>query len=456
VQVAPLWQASAQGYAPRFAIDSRVVAFSLSLSVVTALLFGLAPAWRASSLALVPELKAAAADGAAGRARLRGRSLLVVGQLAATFVLLTSSSLMVQSLRNLVTADLGFPRKNLLTVWVHSGTRPEAAVQALLTQWAERVKAIPGVKGVTMARRVPLCPSVGGTWTEVSLPGSPLPPAARTLSMSYNAVEPGFLETLGIPLLEGRDLSRSDTRSSSRVVIVNETMARRFWPGASARGQTVILGSHAATVVGVARDTKVDRIEEPKAPYFYVPRSQDFRPFMTLVVEAASDPLPLVRPIRAELAALDPELSSGRIITLAQALRLQSGHRTSVSLLIGGLGLVGLTLAIVGLYGIVAYAAGRRAREIGIRIALGARAPQVLWLVLRQGMLLTGVGLALGLVASPAATRLIGHLLFGVGPTDVTALAGGALLLAAVAAVACLVPARRAARVDPMVTLRTE
>jgi predicted permease len=456
VRVAPLWPVSAQGYAPRFEIDSRVVAFSLLLAVLTALLFGLAPAWRASSLAPVPELKAAAANGAAGRARLRGRSLLVVGQLAATLVLLTSSSLMVQSLRNLVTADLGFPRKDLLTVWVHSGTRPEAAVQALLTQWAERVKAIPGVKAVTMARRVPLCPSVGGTWTEVSLPGSPLPPEARTLGLSYNAVEPGFLETLGIPLVEGRGLSRFDTASSSRVAVVNQTMARRFWPGASALGQTVILGGHAATVVGVARDTKVDRIEEPKAPYFYVPRSQDFRPFMTLVVEAAADPLPLVRPIRAELAALAPELSSGRIITLAQALRLQSGQRTSVSLLIGGLGLVGLTLAIVGLYGIVAYAAGRRAREIGIRVALGARPPGVLWLVLRQGMLLTGAGLALGLAASPAATRLIGHMLFGVGPADPAALAGGALLLAAVAAVACLVPAHRAARVDPMVTLRTE
>jgi len=456
VRVAPLWPASAQGYAPRFDVDSRVVAFSLLLAVLTALLFGLAPAWRASGLAIVPELKAAAANVARGRGRLRGRSLLVVGQLAATLVLLTSSLLMVQSLRNLVTADLGFPRKDLLTVWVHTGTRPEAVVQALLTRWAERVKAIPGVKAVTMARRVPLCPSVGGTWTEVSVPGSPLPLEARTLGMSYNAVEPGFLETMGIPLVEGRGLSRFDTASSGRVVVVNETMARRFWPGATALGENLIVGGHAATVVGVARDTKVDRIEEPKAPYFYVPRSQDFRPFMTLVVEAASDPQPLVTPIRAELAALDPELSSGRIITLGQALRLQSGHRTGISLLIGGLGLVGLTLAIVGLYGIVAYAAGRRAREIGIRMALGARAPDVLWLVLRQGMLLTGLGLALGLVASPAATRLIRHMLFGVGPTDPAALAGGALLLAAVAAVACLVPARRAARVDPMVTLRTE
>jgi predicted permease len=454
VRFLPRWQASMDGFAPTFVVDSRVAVFSLVLVLLTSVLFGLFPALRASRPDLVPELKAAiAARSSGGGTRIRGA--LIVGQLAATLVLLAATGLMLRSLDNLVRADLGFPRKDLLTVWVHTGTREEAKVQLLLEQWVDRVRALPGVRAASMARRIPICPGVGGTWTEIHLPSSPLPVERRTLSLSYNAVGLGFFRTLGIPLLEGRDFSRLDDAAGSRVAIVNETMARRFWPQ-GALGQPLRIGGGtgpAATVVGVARDTRVDRVDEPRAPYFYVPRTQDFRPFMTLVVEAEGDPLSLVRPIRAELATLDPELPSGRVITLRQALRLQSGDRTSVSVLLSVLGVVALTLAIVGLYGIIAYVANQRTRELGIRLALGAPAWRVGWLVLRQAVVLVGLGLGFGVLAAAATTRLLGHLLYGVRPMDPGALVAGAALLATVSIAGCLVPARRAARLQPAAIL---
>ena len=453
VRFLPLWQPSMDGFAPTFAIDSRVAGFSLVLTLLTSVLFGLFPALRVSRPDVFPELKVAIAErSSGGGTRIRGA--LIVGQLAATLVLLAATGLMLCSLDNLVRADLGFPRKDLLTVWVHTGTRQEAKVQLLLEQWVERVRALPGVKAVAMGRRIPICPSVGGTWMEIQLPSSPLPVEQRTLSLSYNAVGVDFFRTLGIPLLEGRDFTRLDTADAARVAIVNETMAQRFWPQ-GALGQTLRIGAAgpAATVVGIARDTKVDSIEEPRAPYFYVPRTQDFRPFMTLVVEADREPLSLVKAIRAELARLDPELPSGRVITLKQALRLQSGYRTGVSALLSVLGAVGLTLAIVGLYGIVAYVANRRTRELGIRLALGAPAWRVGWLVLRQGVVLVALGIGLGVLASAATTRLLGHLLYDVQPMDPGSLAAGGALLVAVAIAGCLVPARRAARLQPAAIL---
>jgi putative ABC transport system permease protein len=458
VHFLPLWR-SADVYAPAFQIDFRVIAFAVLLAVLTSILFGLPPAWRASNPDLMQELKGAAANQSAGPLRLRVRNLLIVLQLAVTFVLLAGSALMVKSLRNSINEDLGFPRKNLLTQLVVMGNRSPEAFRRLLDQWVARVKIIPGVKAACIARRVPLVPSVGGHWQEIYVAGSPLPMEQRVLSTSYNSIGLDFLKTIGIPVLRGRDFNQYDTTDSPRVLIISETMARRFWPKDDPLGKEVWLGGRQgqkATVVGIAGDTKVEDVEDSKKPYYYVPSSQDFRPFATLVVESQGDPMSLLMPVRAALSELDPELVSGQVMTLKLSLELKSGDRTRISLLLGMLGTIGLILAVVGLYGIISYVANHRTKEIGIRMALGAKVHYAVWLVLRQGLLLILAGVAIGMAAGLAFTRLIESMLFGVSPVDLTAFLGGAVLLMMVALLACYIPAHRAAGINPMLTLRAE
>ena len=311
----PLWQSSAEGFIPSFQIDLRVITFSMLLAVLTSLLFGLIPAWRSSKPALVAELKSAPAATAAGAVKLRFRSLLIVGQLAITLVLLTGTGLLVKSLRNLINTDLGFPRKNLLTLLVSMPNPTPESLQSMLDQWVAKVKTIPGVKAASCGRRVPVVPSVGGHWQEILVSSSSLPADQKTLFTSYNSIGLDFLKTVGIPVLHGRDFNQFDTAKSPRVLIVNETMVQRFWPNEDPLGKEVWLGGkkgRQAVVVGVARDTKVEMPWDHKSPYYYVPISQDFRPFAYLVVESWGDPMPLLPPIRAALSELNPTFPPGR------------------------------------------------------------------------------------------------------------------------------------------------
>ncbi len=458
VHFLPLWR-SADEYAPAFQIDFRVIAFAVLLAIGTSVLFGLPPAWRASNTDLIHELKGTVSGQSIGPLRLRVRNLLIVLQLAVTFMLLAGSALMVRSLRNAIREDLGFPRKNLLTQLVVMGNRPPDLFRATLDKWVEKVKTIPGVKSACLARRVPLVPSVGGHWQEIYVADSSLPMEERVLSTSYNSIGPDFLNTMGIQILRGRDFNRYDTAGSPRVLIVNETMVRRFWPNEDPLGKAVWLrgkNGQMATIVGVAKDTKVEDVEELKSSYYYVPSSQDFKPFATMAVETYGEPMSFVVPVREALSALDPDLTTGRTMTLKLSLELKSGDRTRISLLVGMMGGIGLVLAVVGLYGIISYVANHRTREIGIRMALGARVGSAIWLVLRQGMILILAGVILGLYAAEAFTRLLVNMLFGVSPLDVPSFLMGAALLLIVAFLACYLPARRAAQVDPMVTLRAE
>jgi predicted permease len=455
----PLWQSSLDGFIPTFQIDLRVITFSMLLAVLTSLLFGMIPAWRSSKPALVMDLKSGPTSPAAGPVKLRFRSLLIVGQLAITLVLLTGTGLLVKSLRNLIITELGFPRKNLLTLMVSMQNPKPEALQSMLDQWVAKVKTIPGVKAASYGRRVPVVPSVGGHWQEIYVSSSLLPTDQKNLFTSYNSIGLDFLKTMGIPVLHGRDFNQFDTAKSPRVLIINENMAQRFWPNEDPLGEEVWLGGknhQKAVIVGIAKDTKVEMPWDLKSPYYYVPFSQDFRPFAYLVVESWGDSMRLLSPIRAALSELNPEIPSGQVMTLKQSLELKAGDRTRISLLVGILGGIGLVLAVVGLYGIIAYVANQRTREIGIRMALGAQINQVVWLVLKQGVILILGGLAMGVLFSSAFTRLIEGMLFGVSPMDLTALLGGAFVLIGVALLACYVPARRASRVNPMVTLRAE
>jgi predicted permease len=459
IEYVPLFQSSFEGYVPVFRIDHRVIAFSMLLVLVTSVLFGLFPALQSSRPGLFPELRGSLSSRSAGRLKLRVRSVPVVAQLAVTMILLAGTGLMLKTLGNLITTDLGFPRKDILSMFVHTGTRSPAVTATIFEQWAERVKNIPGVKEVSMARRMPIRPSVGATWASLYIPTASLPQDQKTFSTSYNCIGLNFFTTMGIRILRGRDFNRSDTVRSPHVMIINETMAERFWPNRDPLGSQVLIGGpdgSPATVVGVAGNTKVDYIEQSAMPYFYVPYTQDFRPFINLLAETRGEPMQLVKPIRAELAALDPQLPSGLVMTLKQALRIQSGSKASIGVLIGLLGIVAMTLAIVGLYGMIAFAANQRTREIGIRMALGAQVRDVVWLVLRQGMVVVLLGVGLGLLASKSTTHLLTDLLFGVTPMDFTVLLGGSLFLSAVATLACYIPARRAARIDPVMTLRAE
>jgi predicted permease len=376
-----------------------------------------------------------------------------------TMVLLIGTGLLVKSLRNVMNTDLGFPRKNLLTLMISMEKPTPEVMSSLLDQWVAKVKRIPGVRAASYGRRVPMIPSVGGHYQEIYVSSSALPADKKTLSTSYNSIGPDFLKTVGIPILHGCDFSQFDTAKAPHVLIVNETMAEQFWPNENPLGQEVRLGGskgQQAIVVGVAKDTKVDRVWERKSPYYYVPSTQDFRPYAFLAVESWGEPLSLLQPVRTALENLNPEIPSGRVITLEESLELLAGHRTRISLLVGTLGVIGLVLAMVGLYGIIAYVAGQRTKEIGIRMALGAQISHVVWLVLKQGAILILAGVILGVLASSASIRLIKSMLFGVSPTDLTTLLAGAGLLMAVALLACYIPARRASQVDPMITLRAE
>jgi predicted permease len=439
-----------------FYLDRTVLGFAMCAGVAASVIAGLWPARAASKLDLMPVLKGGGA--AVGRRKFGVRGALVAAQLALSMVGITAAAMLTRSVWNLNPFDAGMdPRKTLTAIlWPSMNDyKPERAVE-FRRELESRLKALPGAQAVAFAALVP-----GGGENrsqKVINNGSPLLPKQETVLVGSNSVAPGFFRTFGIQLLRGRDFVEADL-SGRPLCVVNQTMARRFWRNQEPIGQTVRVAGQKTTeyaVIGVARDTAYEKNGEDPAPFLYLPLSGN--DFLTVFVRGSGDAEALAEPLRRTVAALDPEMPLQTIDVLAR--RLTGGSNgTELRLragLMGTLGGTALLLSAFGLYGVLAYVVSRRTREIGIRLALGAGRADVLTAVLKDGLRLVAVGMASGVALSLAVCPLLANHLFGVTPNHPAVLAASCAILGAVAALAMLVPARRACRLQALSALRYE
>jgi putative ABC transport system permease protein len=453
-------------------IDAMALGFTLAVSFVTSLLFGLAPALAASKPDLNQTLKESGRGAAGGRRRLR--ETLVVAELALAMVTLIGAGLLMSSFLKLQSVDPGFNSRNLLTMTVSLAGASQyvgPTREVFYRQLEDRLRALPGVESVSAINHLPLA---GDTWgTPVTIEGRPLPPPGQEIGVTFRVSRPGYFQTMGIPLRGGRDFTERDTFDAPGVVIINETLARHHWPSEDPIGKRVTLddprdntrATQWLTVVGVAKDVKQMSWTDAPSNEIYLPFQQSrgfyagtsgqFAP-MTMVVRTAVEARSLARAAEETVRSLDRSLPVSNIVTMEQVVADTLWQQRFNLQLIGIFAALAMTLAGVGLYGVMSYSVAQREREVGLRMALGAQARDVMKLVVGQGMKLALAGVALGLLASVALTRLMTTLLFEVSATDFTTYTVIAVLLTAVALVACWIPARRATKVDPVVALRSE
>jgi predicted permease len=437
-------------------VDGRVFAFALGLSLASGLLFGLVPALRATRRDLVASLRNESA-GALGRRGLR--EALVVGQVAVSLVLLVVAGLLVKSLAASLATDPGFDPRRLAmaTVDLSMVRYPPEEGKAFYRQLLEGVRALPEVESAALADRLPFSLNVHGN--HVYLEGRPVAPDDPGFAVDTTRVGPGFLATLGVPLVAGRDFGLEDGPGSPGVVLVNQALARRFWPGEDPLGQRLrLFGADGPSfeVVGVAADHKVRTMGEAPRPFLMFAREQRYSPSSSLLVRSRGSARALAAALRREILALEPELVLVENQTMEEMIGATLLPARLGSLVLGAFGALALVLAAVGLYGVVAYSVARRSREIGVRMAVGAEPGSVVAMVLGQGMLLVAIGLGIGLAAAAGATQLLGRMLYGIGRLEPGTYLGASALLAAVALLANLLPARRAARLDPVLVLKQE
>ena len=441
-------------------LDPRVLLFTLVVACATTLIFGLIPALRVTRPDLVPALRRDQPPRIGGWHRFGLRDVLVAGQVAVSLVLLVAAGLLLRSLHKAQQLDIGFdPRGIALMTFDPSveGYPPARAGQFYATL-VQRLSANPAVRAVSFTKRLPL--DIVFERRGISVPGYQPHPGE---DMEFGAIDvgPGYFAAMQIPMVRGRAFSEQDRPGAARAVIVNETFARRFWPGQDPIGKTLDNGGEQPLyVVGVARDGKYATLGEDPRPFFYLPVLQTIDTprtaiDLTVIVRTSRDPAALLPTLRAEARAIAPELPVS-LTTMDRHLGFAMLPQRVGSTVLAVFGALGLALALVGLYGVLAYAVAQRTREIGIRIALGARAADVRSMMLRRGVIISAAGIVVGLLLAVAAGRLITRVLFDVSPNDPGTLATVVLLLLGAAALAAYVPARRATKVDPMVALRTE
>ncbi len=444
-------------------LDARVLGFTLLLALASGVLFGLAPAFAASRPDLIPALKDEAGTYDQRGRRWNLRSLLVVAQIALSLIVLTGAGLFIKSLQNLQSIDPGFQAENVMVMSLD--LRPngydEKRGQAFYHELVERVENLPGVESASLARVVRL--SLGGSRRSVAIEGYEARPGEE-MELDFNNVGTKYLQTMGIPVVRGRDFTEQDRTGAPGVVIINETMASRYFPGQEAIGKRLTYpvppgATQPPTtleIVGVAKDGKYRNLREEQRPSFYTSFLQSYQPNMTLHIRTTGDTGAVLNAVRREVQALDKNLPVFDARTLAEQ-RSNSLYTEQLSAaLLSVFGVLALLLASVGIYGVMAYSVSRRTHEIGIRMALGAQRGDVLHLVLGQGMKLTFIGIGVGLLGAFAVTRMLTSLLYGVTATDPLTYTSVALALAGVALLACYIPARRAMKVDPMIALRYE
>ncbi|HET9743659.1 MAG TPA: ABC transporter permease [Terriglobales bacterium] len=438
-------------------LDVRVLLFTLALTLVTAVLFGLTPALQASRPNVNQSLQEGGrtASGSAGRQRLR--NLLVVTETVLSVVLLVGAGLLVRSLRAAEHTDPGFnPEHVLLAAMSLGGSNGYTDVQAaqFYGRLVEQLKTLPGVKSASMEHWVPLWFEGRGS-TRPTIEGYTFRPE-EDHSIDYNVVGQDYFGTMQIPLLQGRDFSLRDNLNSPMVCIVNETMAKRFWPGQNPIGHRLNSWGVLWTIVGVAKDTKYHSMNEQRQSFLYFPLLQDTESDANILIRTDGPPLQFLTTVRAQVHALDPAATIVDSDDLGNLLSVSLFSYRIAASLSTVLGILGLLLASVGLYGVLSYSVNQRRQEIGIRMALGADRRSVLRLVVGGGLRLSLIGIVLGLAAALIFGRGLGSLLYGVQASDPVTLVGVAIVLLIVGLLACYLPARRATLVDPIVALRHE
>jgi putative ABC transport system permease protein len=435
-------------------IDGTALAFTLLIALVTALLFGIVPAWQMSGVDVHDDLKDASRGSSGGKHRAWVRQTLVVTEVALACVLLVGAGLLLRSFQRLLEVDLGFRPEQAAAWRIETGERfqENAPRVAFFNELVRAVEAVPGIESVGLTDTLPL--GRNRSWG-LRAKGETYP-AGHTPNAFPRVVNHGYIKTMRIPLRAGRDFTSHDTAESERVLIINETAARRLWPNKDAIGQIALTGNTELRIVGVVGDVRHSALDQEAGLEMYLPITQSSSSSVELVVRAKMSPAALAPNVRAALSQVDPKLPTTEFQTLDHLVDQAASPKRLITLLLGGFALLALILAALGIYGVISYSVTQRTQELGIRLALGARAVDVLKLVIRQGMQPVVFGLGLGLVAAVALTRLMVSLLFGVSATDPITFAGIALLLAAVALLACYLPARRAAKVDPVIALKAE
>ncbi|HTI36476.1 MAG TPA: ABC transporter permease [Vicinamibacterales bacterium] len=434
-------------------VDQRVIAFGVAATFVTVVIAGLLPALRASRPDVSRALKDAAAANIGG-SRGRLRQALVIAQIALSMLLLVCAALFVRSLRRAETADTGYTARTGLfaSLDLQAAGYDAARGSAFIQTAIERVSAVPGVRSVSVASSVPLDIS-GGSDQGFSVEGYEARQNEELIAY-YNRVGPGYFDTMGISLVEGRGFTNRDTSDGPAVVVINQTMASRYFAGRSAVGGRIRFGNGPVTVVGVARDGKYQSLTEKPKNYMYIPVLQSYWPALVLHVRTSLEPAGVLPGIAREIRRLDSGLPLFDVRTIEEHRRIAMFVPKLASTLLGVFGGLALLLAVVGLYGIVAFTVAQQTREIGVRIALGATRLEVLGLVLRQGLAVAAVGVAIGFVLAGIASPVLQKQLIGISALDPMSFAGSAVLLLGVACAACAVPAFRAAFLQPLSALR--
>jgi predicted permease len=443
--------------------DWRVVSFAIAISFIAAILSGLAPALQSSRADLVPALKAEGLDS--GRPRLGLRNIFVVGQVTMSLMLVIVAGLFLRALEHAAAIQPGFDERDVDVIQLDlslSGYTAETA-RPFVRELLERTRALPGVESATLSVDLPLDGGrmgLGG----IKVPGK-TPPRGEFFSADWNVNEPGLFTTLKLPLIRGRDFTDADTASSMWVAIVNDALAAQYWPGEDPIGKQVLVYDdlpsappqtlRPVTVVGVTANAKLIWLTGSVEPYIYVPFAQRYIPRVSLLVRRTGD-RSAIPDVRTLLRSMNPNLPITESMTLSELTAIGLIPQRIAATVAGSLGIVGLLLCAVGIYGVTSYSVAQRTREIGIRVALGADRASVLRLILRQGLMLAGIGTAIGVVIAAAGSTLLESLLYGIRGLDPITFGSTCALFALVTLIASYIPARRAATVDPMVALRNE
>jgi predicted permease len=442
-----------------FHFDWRVFGYALALALAAGVIAGIAPAWRATAGDLNEVLHGSGRTTTAGGHGLRKG--LVTVQVAGSLVLLIVAGLFVRSLLSIQKSDLGFDPKHVLNIALdpslagYSETQSYEFVDGVL----ERARALPGVESASVAASVPLGGNNMGGYIEAE--GLASPPQQQTPSAGYNIVSPAYFETMGIRLLRGRGIDDTDKQNSVHVAVINQAMAERFWPGQDPNGKRFRLEedlNHPLEVVGVVRNSRTSDLSSPQGSFFYIPFAQKPVLPVTLQLRTFGNPETMGPGVIGVIRSLAPAMPVAGAQTMTDALNTPNGlwfFQLGAGLA-ATMGILGLTLAIIGVYGVVSYMATQRTHEIGIRLALGARPGGILRMVFRQGVLVVVPATVVGVLAAFAVARLVGSFLVGVSPTDPITYCGVSIMLTFVALAASYIPARRATKVDPMVALRHE
>ena len=441
--------------------DTTVYLFALGTVLLTGLIVGIMPALRAARTNVISVLHEGGRGSSSGPRRQLARNILVAAQVAGSLVLLVVAGLFVRSLDKAQKISLGFNPDHILNLSVDVAQvgYKEPRGREVYREMENRIRALPGVESVAQAFIVPMSPVSAGD--RLSFENRPLEAGQQPPDVSYNVVTPGYFDTIQMPLQRGRKFIDSDSEKAPLVAVINQTMAAEFWPKEDALGKRFSTKGPKGPfieVVGVVQDAKYQNVTEDPQPYFYVPLEQTYMSMRTIHVRTSVPPETLALGIESQIHDLASDVPITQVQSMTQALQGANGFfffRFGAQLT-AIMGLLGLILAVVGIYSVVSYAAAQRTQEIGIRIAMGATPLDILKMVLRQGLGVVGIGLVLGLVIALAGTHLMSNLIVGIKPTDPLTFAVVVLLLTGIALLACWIPARRATRIDPLVALRYE